>query len=72
MLCEWGWAVAVEVQDVGSGATTRPQRETLIEAARRREIDCVLVWRLDRWDLAKDRDPLKDSDAYRRLNDARF
>ena len=43
------WAVAVEVQDVGSGATTRPQRETLIEAARRREIDCVLVWRLDRW-----------------------
>ena len=44
-----GWAVAVEVQDVGSGATTRPQRETLIEASRRREIDCVLVWRLDRW-----------------------
>ena len=43
------WAVAVEVQDVGSGSTTRPQRETLIEAARRREIDCVLVWRLDRW-----------------------
>ena len=44
-----GWAVAVEVQDVGSGAKTRPQREALIEAARRREIDCVLVWRLDRW-----------------------
>ena len=44
-----GWAVAVEVQDVGSGATIRPQRETLIEASRRREIDCVLVWRLDRW-----------------------
>ena len=34
---------------MASGATTRPQRETLIEAARRREIDCVLVWRLDRW-----------------------
>ena len=43
------WAVAIEVQDVGSGATTRPQRETLIAAARRREIDLVLVWRLDRW-----------------------
>ena len=43
------WAVAIEVRDVASGATTRPQRETLIEAARRREIDCVLVWRLDRW-----------------------
>ena len=44
-----GWTVAIKVQDVGSGSTTRPQRETLIEAARWREIDCVLVWRLDRW-----------------------
>lgn len=43
------WAVAVEIQDVGSGATTRPERQKLIEAARRREIDLVLVWRLDRW-----------------------
>jgi len=43
------WAVAVEVKDVGSGATTRPLREKLIETARRREIDLVLVWRLDRW-----------------------
>ena len=34
---------------MGSGATTRPQREKLIEAARRREINLVLVWRLDRW-----------------------
>ena len=44
-----GWTVAVEVKDVGSGATTRPLREKLIETARRREIDLVLVWRLDRW-----------------------
>jgi len=43
------WAVAVEVKDVGSGATARPLREKLIETARRREIDLVLVWRLDRW-----------------------
>ena len=41
--------VAVEVKDVGSGATARPLREKLIETARRREIDSVLVWRLDRW-----------------------
>jgi putative DNA-invertase from lambdoid prophage Rac len=41
--------VAVEVKDVGSGATTRPLREKLIETARRREIDSVIVWRLDRW-----------------------
>ena len=41
------WAVAIEVKDVGSGAITRPKREKLIESARRREIDLVLVWRLD-------------------------
>jgi DNA invertase Pin-like site-specific DNA recombinase len=34
---------------VGSGATTRPLQKNLIETARRREIDFVLVWRLDRW-----------------------
>ena len=28
----------------------REAREKLLEAARRREIDNVLVWRLDRWD----------------------
>jgi len=27
----------------------RPQREALLKAARRREIDAVVVWRLDRW-----------------------
>ena len=43
------WTVVIEVKDVGSGATTRPKREKLIESARRREIDLVLVWRLDRW-----------------------
>ena len=43
------WIIAIEVQDVAFGATTRPQRKTLIAAARRRGIDCVLVWRLDRW-----------------------
>lgn len=44
-----GWKVVVEIKDVGSGATKRQKRENLIEAARRREIDLVLVWRLDRW-----------------------
>ena len=44
-----GWQVAVAVKDVGSGATLRPQREQLVQAARRREVDVVLVWRLDRW-----------------------
>jgi DNA invertase Pin-like site-specific DNA recombinase len=44
-----GWTVAMQVKEVGSGAAQRQRREALIEAARRREIDVVLVWRLDRW-----------------------
>src|SRR5580693_6356616 len=44
-----GWTVAVNVREVGSGAAKREVREKLLEAARRREIDVVLVWRLDRW-----------------------
>jgi len=44
-----GWQIVMEVEDVGSGASERPKREALIKAARRREIDAILVWRLDRW-----------------------
>src|SRR6202521_6000237 len=44
-----GWTIAMQVKEVGSGATQRQMREKLMEAARRREIDVVLVWRLDRW-----------------------
>lgn len=44
-----GWTIAMQVKEVGSGAAQREMREKLIEAARRREIDVVLVWRLDRW-----------------------
>jgi putative DNA-invertase from lambdoid prophage Rac len=44
-----GWTIAVQIKEVGSGATERELRENLLAAARRREIDVVLVWRLDRW-----------------------
>jgi putative DNA-invertase from lambdoid prophage Rac len=44
-----GWAVVMTVEDVGSGVRERPMREDLIRAARRRELDLILVWRLDRW-----------------------
>src|SRR5271168_2613338 len=44
-----GWTIAMQVKEVGSGAAQRQRREELLEAARRREIDVVLVWRLDRW-----------------------
>jgi len=44
-----GWIIAMQVKEVGSGATQCQLRDKLLEAARRREIDVVLVWRLDRW-----------------------
>jgi DNA invertase Pin-like site-specific DNA recombinase len=44
-----GWDVAIEVQEVASGAKDRPERQRLIDAARRRDVDAIVVWRLDRW-----------------------
>jgi DNA invertase Pin-like site-specific DNA recombinase len=44
-----GWTIALQVREVNSGAARREAREKVLEAARRREIDAVLVWRLDRW-----------------------
>ena len=44
-----GWEIAVQIKEVGSGAVERELREKLMASARRREIDVVLVWRLDRW-----------------------
>src|SRR2546421_10682264 len=44
-----GWTIAMQVREVGSGAAMREAREKLLEAAHRREIDVVVVCRLDRW-----------------------
>src|SRR5450759_645028 len=44
-----GWSIVIQVKEVGSGASERELREKVLDAARRREIDVVLVWRLDRW-----------------------
>lgn len=44
------WNIITQIQDVGSGAVERPKRDALLKAARQREIDVILVWRLDRWD----------------------
>lgn len=44
-----GWTIVMQIREVNSGAARREAREKLLEAARRREIDLVLVWRLDRW-----------------------
>jgi len=43
------WKASQEVKEVGSGAKQRPKREELLKAARRQEVDMIIVWRLDRW-----------------------
>jgi putative DNA-invertase from lambdoid prophage Rac len=40
-----GWTIALQVREVNSGAARREAREKLLAAARRRQIDVVLVWR---------------------------
>ena len=44
-----GWTIGMQVREIGSGAGRREAREKLLQAARRRGSDGVLVWRLDRW-----------------------
>ncbi len=43
------WKLVVEVEEVGSGAKERPKREELMKSARRREVEAIVVWKLDRW-----------------------
>jgi DNA invertase Pin-like site-specific DNA recombinase len=43
------WKIKEEIQEIGSGAKTRPKREALLKQARQRQIDAIIVWRLDRW-----------------------
>ena len=63
-----GWTVAIEIKEVGSGASVRELRKKLLDAARRRDIDVVVVWRLDRWgrsmaDLVTTLQELRDLDV---------
>lgn len=44
-----GWTIVVMVEEVSSGARERLQRQELLRAARRRTINAIVVWRLDRW-----------------------
>jgi DNA invertase Pin-like site-specific DNA recombinase len=44
-----GREIAVQIKEVGSGAVKQELREKLLDAARRRETDVVLVRWLDRW-----------------------
>jgi putative DNA-invertase from lambdoid prophage Rac len=45
-----GWVVIDAIEEIGSGAKdTRPKRQALLKAARRRKLEVILVWKLDRW-----------------------
>lgn len=43
------WQIESEIAEVGSGAKERPKRDELLNQARRRQIDVIIVWKLDRW-----------------------
>jgi DNA invertase Pin-like site-specific DNA recombinase len=46
-----GWEIVGEFVDTGwSGSKTgRPALDRIMAAAHRRQIDCIMVWKLDRW-----------------------
>jgi DNA invertase Pin-like site-specific DNA recombinase len=45
-----GWTVIDAVEEIASGAKDhRPKRQALLKAARQRQLDVILVWKLDRW-----------------------
>src|SRR5215468_7281270 len=43
------WIVAHAIEEVGNGARKRPRQQELIKLARQRQLDVIIVWRLDRW-----------------------
>ncbi len=44
-----GWKIEKQVAEIGSGAKERNKREELLKEARRRSLDVIVVWKLDRW-----------------------
>lgn len=40
---------SLAVKEVASGASNRPNRESILNAARKKKIDAVIVWKIDRW-----------------------
>lgn len=43
------WTISMAVKEVASGAAGRPERDAILDAARRHRIDAVVVWKIDRW-----------------------
>lgn len=45
-----GWTIAAEISEQESGSKNdRPGRAQIVSLARQGKIDCVLVWKLNRW-----------------------
>ena len=44
-----GWRVVRVIREIASGAAKRAKRDELLADARRRELDAILVWKLNRW-----------------------
>lgn len=44
-----GWHIESEMTEIGSGVKDRPKRAELVKQAKRRQIDVIIVWKLDRW-----------------------
>ena len=43
------WKVVLQIEETSSGIKKREQRNQILLAAKRREIDVIVVWKLDRW-----------------------
>jgi putative DNA-invertase from lambdoid prophage Rac len=43
------WNIILRIEDIVSGTSDRTKRNQIMNAARRQELDTVLVWKLDRW-----------------------
>ncbi|APF04726.1 TPA: helix-turn-helix domain-containing protein [Legionella pneumophila] len=57
------WHIESEITEIGSGAKdNRPLRDKLINQAKRRQVDVIIVWKLDRWGRSV-------NDLFRTLNE---
>lgn len=43
------WDIVLTIEEISSGAKKLPKREIILSTAKRREIDVIIVWKLDRW-----------------------
>lgn len=44
-----GWKIVNRVEEISSGTGERKEREEILKGARRRSLDVIVVWKLDRW-----------------------